>query len=350
MNPRRRRLLIPGLLVLLLVVVAVVSLARGAEAVGVALPAQQRHLEELGVLDDPRVTESSGLALSQDDPDLAYTVNDSGNADAVYAVELSTGDVVGVTTVVGTPWVDTEALALHDGTLWVADVGDNAGVRDEIALYSLPEPGRGDARVTAQRHPLRHADGPVDVESLAIDPVSGRMVLVTKQLLEGTLLGLAPDPPVDEVTVLDELDGSALSLATDAAWSPDGRHVVVRNYGEAQVLDADDRSVVATFELPDQPQGETLAVAPDGRSIVIGTEGRPSPLLRVALDQSASASMQRAATDAQDADQPGSGIPDEEIGRRWLTPVLSFVALGVLALVTVWMERSPRRRKKRRRR
>lgn len=350
MNPRRRRLLIPGLLVLLLVVVAVVSLARGAEAVGVALPAQQRHLEELGVLDDPRVTESSGLTLSQDDPDLAYTVNDSGNADAVYAVELSTGDVVGVTTVVGTPWVDTEALALHDGTLWVADVGDNAGVRDEIALYSLPEPGRGDARVTAQRHPLRHADGPVDVESLAIDPVSGRMVLVTKQLLEGTLLGLAPDPPVDEVTVLDELDGSALSLATDAAWSPDGRHVVVRNYGEAQVLDADDRSVVATFELPDQPQGETLAVAPDGRSIVIGTEGRPSPLLRVALDQSASASMQRAATDAQDADQPGPGIPDEEIGRRWLTPVLSFVALGVLALVTVWMERSPRRRKKRRRR
>lgn len=341
MNPRRRRLLIPGLLVVLLVVVAVVSFSRGAWAVEAEL-----EVEPLGVIDDARVTESSGLALSADDPDLAYTINDSGNTDAVYAVELSTGAVVGVTTMLGTDWVDTEALALHDGTLWVADVGDNAGVREEIALYSVAEPGRGDSTVTPQRHPLRHPGGPADVESLAVDPTSGRMLLVTKQLLEGSLLALAPDPPVETVTTLSEVDIATLSLATGAAWTPDGRHLVVRNYGEAQVLDPVSGDVVTTFALPEQDQGESIDVAPDGRSIVIGTEGRPAPLLRVALELPESAAVENTAS----TDEPAPGIPDEEIGRRWLTPVMSLVALGALALVTVWMERSPRRRKKRRRR
>ncbi|GAA2072137.1 hypothetical protein GCM10009821_07720 [Aeromicrobium halocynthiae] len=344
MNPRRRRLLIPGLLVVLLVVVAVVSFSRGAWAVE-AVP----DVEPLGVVDDARITESSGLALSTDDPDLAYTVNDSGNTDAVYAVELSSGAIVGVTTISGTDWVDTEALALHDGTLWVADVGDNAGVRDEVTLYSLDEPGRGDSTVAPRRHRLQHPGGPVDVESLAVDPTSGRMLLVTKQLLEGSLLALAPDPPVEEVTTLDEVGISTLSLATDAAWTPDGRHLVVRNYGEAQVLDPDSGDVVTTFALPEQEQGETLAVAADGGSIVIGTEGRPAPLLRVALDLPEQ-QPGRGALENTSATEPTPGIPDEEIGRRWLTPVLSLVALGVLALVTVWMERSPRRRTKRRRR
>ena len=345
MNPRRRRLLIPGLLVVLLVVVAVVSFSRGAWAVE-AVP----DVEPLGVVDDARITESSGLALSEDDPDLAYTINDSGSVDAVYAVELSTGAVVGVTVVSGTAWVDTEALALHDGTLWVADVGDNAGQREDVSLYSLDEPGRGDSTTTPQRHRLEHPGGPVDVESLAVDPTSGRMLLVTKQLLEGSLLALEADPAVDEVTTLQEVDVPTLSLATDAAWTPDGRHLVVRNNGEAQVLDPESGDVLTTFALPDQEQGETLAVAPDGRSIVIGTEGRPTPLLRVALDLPTSQSGPGALENTSAVDQPAPGIPDEEIGRRWLTPVMSLVALGALALVTVWMERSPRRRKKRRRR
>ncbi|MET1134301.1 MAG: hypothetical protein ABWX60_12845, partial [Aeromicrobium sp.] len=124
MNPRRRRLLIPGLLVALIVVVLVASLVDRAEAA---------TDEPVAVLGDARITESSGLAVSSSHEGLAYTVNDSGNAAEVFAVDLATGDVVGVTTVRAT-FRDVEALALRDGTLWIGDVGDNRAERDDLAL------------------------------------------------------------------------------------------------------------------------------------------------------------------------------------------------------------------------
>ncbi|WP_375002721.1 hypothetical protein [Aeromicrobium sp. CTD01-1L150] len=341
MNPRRRRLLIPGLLVVLILIVLVVSIGRQAAGVEPEPPA-----ERLGLVDDVRITESSGLAISHQDPDLAYTINDSGNVDAVFAIELSTGDVVGTTTLTGTNWRDTEALALHDGTLWVADVGDNTGVRDEVALHSLDEPGRGDSTTTAARHRLVHPDGPLDVESLAIDPTSGEMVMVSKQVLAGQLLRLPADPSTDGVTQVEATDVQTLSLATDAAWTPDGRHVVVRNYGQAQVLDPATGDVEVTFRLPEQPQGESLAVDPDGASVVIGSEGQPFQLWRVALPIDTDADAD-AEAEAEAGTQPGA-VADDAVQRRWLTPLLSVVALGVLAAVAAWMVRRPRRKARRR--
>ena len=50
-------------------------------------------------------------------------------------------------------WLDTEALALRDGTLWVADTGDNIQQRTDAALYALDEPGPGRHTVVPRRYP-----------------------------------------------------------------------------------------------------------------------------------------------------------------------------------------------------
>ncbi len=337
MNPRRRRLLIPGLLVVLILVVLVVSVSRHAGGAATTPDA-----ERLGLIDDPRVTESSGLAISTDDPDRAYTVNDSGNVAAVYTIELSSGDVVGTTTVSGVDWVDTEALALHDGTLWVADTGDNAGSRDDVALYSLDEPGPGDATASAQRHPVTLPDGPRDIESLAVDPTSGEMLLVTKRVLQGEVLRLPADPPTDRATRADAADFTTLGVATDAVWTPDGRHVVVRGYGDAEVIDPATGEVVQRLSLPEQPQGETIAVDPSGSSLVIGSEGTTSQLWRIALNLPAADAVTAAPR------EQSTGLDGDQVERRWLTPLISLVLLGGLVGVTVWMARRPRRRRRRR--
>ena len=90
MNPRRRRLLFPALLVVLLVVAAVVSLARDADArplgpssLGtLSAPATLSRVDDetavaarvVSTVRDPRITESSGLAVSAVHDDLAYTI------------------------------------------------------------------------------------------------------------------------------------------------------------------------------------------------------------------------------------------------------------------------------------
>lgn len=340
MNPRRRRLLFPALLVVLILVAAVVSFTRDAgAAVGAEGEDSPVDSRVVSTVTDSRIAESSGLVVSTVHDDLAYTINDSGNADVVFAVRVSTGEVVGTTTVTGTAWQDTEALMLHDGRLWVADVGDNLAQRKDTALYAIDEPGPDDGSARSTRYPVGYSDGPVDVESLAVD-AEGRFLLVTKELLAGRVLRLPADLSTDETNVPEPVGEPTLLMATDASTSPDGRFVVVRNYIAAAVLDATDLSLVRSEALPDQPQGETVAFEPSGGSYLIGSEGSPWELVRVGFSAGEAGQAAPSATptpsaspSATAADQPG------EIGRPWFVVVSGGLAVLLLALVGVWITR-----------
>ena len=135
----------------------------------VPAPAQADKAEPVVTITDDRIPESSGLAVSPSHPGLLYTLNDSDNAASVYAIDRRTGDVVGVTTLGDYALTDTEAIAAGaDGTLWIGDIGDNSGSRHDVALYAIPEPGRGDSTVTPKRYPIRYPSGPQDAETVLV--------------------------------------------------------------------------------------------------------------------------------------------------------------------------------------
>ena len=81
---------------------------------------------------DSRITESSGLAR---DPgaDGYWTVNDSGDTGIAYGVS-TTGEITGTLEYRADP-VDVEAVAMHKGRLYVADIGDNGAERERITVY-----------------------------------------------------------------------------------------------------------------------------------------------------------------------------------------------------------------------
>lgn len=276
MNPRYRRLLIPGLLLALLVVVLVSSLVGRAEG-ATAEPVVVSHI------DDPRIQEASGLAISPDHEDLAYTINDSNNSPTVYAVQISTGSVVGTTTVSGGTLLDTEAIGIDgDGVLWIADTGDNRERRTDAALYAIPEPGPGAHRTTARRYPITYENGPANVEALLIDPSTGAKSLVSKSLLgNGTVYALPrtlSDRSANRATVVNQ---EAPSLVTDGTTTADGRFALLRSYTAAYVVDIATWRSVSSEQLPSQPQGESIAIEQQGRSFLIGSEGERSALIRV---------------------------------------------------------------------
>ena len=76
--------------------------------------------------------------------------------------------------------------------------------------------------------------------------------------------------------------GPVLGIATDAAFFPDGRHIIVRNYTQAAVYSWPELVEVGRFGLPDQQQGEGIAVADDD-TIYASSEGLHAPVLRIAL-------------------------------------------------------------------
>lgn len=231
---------------------------------------------------DPDIVESSGLVARAG---LVLTVNDSGDTGRVFAVDRTTGDTVGVTTWSDDP-EDVEAIAPAGpdapGEVWVADIGDNGAARSAVFVTRVPV-GRGDRDVRDEMttYELRYPRGAVDAETLMVDPASGRLVVVTKEIFGGQVL-VAParlDP--DRPNRLREI-GSATSIATDGSFWPDGRHLLVRGYATATVYAWPSLDVVGRFDLPDQMQGEGIAVDPDG-VVLVSTEGARSDVLRVRL-------------------------------------------------------------------
>ncbi len=333
MNPRHRRLIIPGLLTALLVVVVIASIVdRASAAEGDAAGTV------VSTIDDPRITEASGLAVSRSDPDLAYVINDSGQAQELYAVEISTGSVVGVTAVTGGTWRDTEALAIDDdGTLWIADTGDNLVQRDGAALYALPEPGRGDGTAEATRYPVTFEDGPRDVEALLVQPGTGATYLISKSFDAGDVYALPDELSADGANVARQV-ARAPGVVTDAAFTPDGQSALLRTYGDVRVHDPADWSETRRIAVAPMQQGESVAVEPDGTTFLLGSEGESSPLLRVALDAPPPSTASPTPTpDPVPVD--ANGDPRENngfAGRSWFG--VAFI-LAALVGVSAWIAR-----------
>lgn len=288
---------------------------------------------ELTVVRDTRITESSGLAASPVHPGLVWTVNDSGSAALVYGVDLATGRTRAVLRLVDAQSRNVQARDIEAmtadlgpagrGLLWLADVGDNRGVRESVVLRLIREPS---TVASANRTPVsvrvRYPDGPHDVETIISTP-DGRLLLVSKQLfgavvyqvpaaaVAAAVAGRSTSTPVIAVPVA----GVAQSLVTDGAGLPDGR-IVLRSYDGAAIYPAPPLEPTAGEQLeplqqvvlPAQPQGETITVVDDGSALIVGSEGVRQPLWRVPLPAAAPTptSSAQPSSSAQPASSPPS--------------------------------------------
>ncbi len=290
--------------------------------------------------EDPAILESSGLAVVDG---LIITTNDSGDTGRVFAVDPATGQTVGVTT-----WsadaVDVEALApADDGKVWVGDIGDNLAKRDSVAVSLVPI-GRQIVDVEVPSYRLVYPEGPRDAESLLVDPASGRLYVVSKGVLGGAVYSAPERLSKRKANRLEKI-GPVLGIATDAAFFPDGRHLIVRSYSEAAVYTWPDLEEVGRFGLPQQEQGEGIAVAADG-TIYASSEGVRAPVMRITLPAAVRRAMQPepSATPTQSPSptptpppgtREGRELPEQPTADRspWGWAIGGVVGLGIIVVL-----------------
>jgi hypothetical protein len=330
---------------------AVAGLSGFAMSGGAAAGAAAREAAPAGPLvtvRDARITESSGLAASPSDPDVVWTVNDSGDSARAFAVSLRTGRTVAVLRE-RTDARDCEAMtsgrdSAGRAMLWIGDIGDNRGVRTSVVLRLIrePDPVRS-TTVTPVDLRVRYPGGPADAETL-IWTHDGRLLIVTKEIFGGDVLEVPPAAvrralagrSVETPALARKVGSVDQGLPTDGVALPDGR-VVVRDYEGATVYAPpayDGRPLAAQTRLswPLQDQGETIAAIVGGRAVVVGSEGEHEALLRVDVPRAPSARTSTASSKAGSvprhptADQ--SGPPGTDRGR------LVGAGLVVIALVT----------------
>jgi hypothetical protein len=254
---------------------------------GLAVGASAQEVEgaEVAVrLEDPRILESSGLALSRRHEAVLWTHNDSDDGPRLYAVG-SDGRTLATLTLGGAAARDWEGLAAGRDdrgrpALFVGDIGDNNGVWPEVAVYRVAEPATlRDATVPAVRYRLRYADGPRNAEALLVDPRSNRLYVASKDESGGSLYRAPARLRSDQVNVLRRV-ARVPPVVTDGAFLPGGRGFVLRDYQGAHLYRAPGRRA-GSFELPLQFQGESITATADGRSVLAGSEGPASEVWRV---------------------------------------------------------------------
>jgi hypothetical protein len=127
--------------------------------------------------------------------------------------------------------------------------------------------------------------------------------------------------------------GTVGRLVTDGAFLPDGRHVVLRDYGSATLYDAKRWRPLARMELPAQRQGEGLVVDRSGRRLLLSTEGRHSAVLSVPMSTRMLAALDSQASGSQGSPSVPAGSTDgsRDAGDGLPLPALA-VAAGITAL------------------
>ncbi len=206
-----------------------------------------------GRFHSPRVTESSGVAVSHAHSGTLWTHNDSGDGPYLYATDLR-GTDRGAIRVSGATAVDWEDIALgrcpdgSQGCLYIGDTGDNLERRASVVVYAVPEPLPPVAMADTQRVTsaaltlsLHYPDGPHDVEALYVSPRDTAVYLVSKGRGGTIRLYRAGHAAwTAHHTVTAELvqtlpivpDRGSGRLVTGAAIRPDGNLVAIRTYTE----------------------------------------------------------------------------------------------------------------------
>jgi len=285
------------------------------------------------VLRDPRIQESSGLAVSRRHDGVLWTHNDSGDDAHLYAIGPD-GSTLATVTLAGLDPRDWEAMASSidsDGTplLWVGDIGDNYGTRNNgILVHRIAEPSElQNTEVQPTSYRLRYPGPPVDAESLLVDPRDGRLFVITKAPVGGTVYAAPPVLDPTGANLLESL-GDSPDFLTDGAFAADGR-MVVRGYG-AMWAGSPAAGWSGPVSLPPSDQGESLAVSGDGTAGYVGSEGTRSEIWRVPLPAALSADVPPGFTDDQTPD------PAKAYGSGLAVPLLAggfTVMLGLVLLL-----------------
>jgi hypothetical protein len=136
---------------------------------------------QIGSIQHPRITESSGLVASRRNSDLFWTHNDGGGKRQVLYAMTREGKPVAEFRITGAMLEDWEDIATDDqGRLFLADVGNNNGKPQAISVHEVAEPDtsatqNGLARV-ARTWNLRYPGKPFDCEALFVWKDHGYLV------------------------------------------------------------------------------------------------------------------------------------------------------------------------------
>ena len=257
---------------------------------------------QFGAVNGDAIRETSGMILSRRNPGVAYVHND-GSSDRLFAIRTN-GQWL-ATLRLGEEVEDFEEIDLGPGPrpftsyLYAGDIGDNAPARESIRVLRAPEPAVydyfaaepvSDTLAEVEIITLQYPDGVFDAEAMFVDPVSGDLLVITKQSGVARVYRAAAASLVDDAEVtLEFVREVNFDAASAAAISPDGREIILRQEDSALLWrrnpgqSIEEALVVSPVTVPvigrpGEPNGESIAFSPDNSGYFTLSEGEFQPV------------------------------------------------------------------------
>ncbi|NMH59991.1 hypothetical protein [Alteromonas ponticola] len=268
-----------------------------AIAVAIALTARvSAHSNSLSITEKLHLTEelheTSGLVCHADQ---IFTINDSGNAPAVFSLN-ETGKIVDKIQL-AVPNIDWEAIDADDAYLYIADTGNNHGNRQRVQVHKWNRQSGEVSSVSIaykdnrfdRNIPYQHD---YDVEAMVVH--NGQLLLFTKSWRSGVANVYQVDVEEKQqvVTPIANIDGLP-GVVTGAAWDSQRNVFLLVGYSGnaltgytpylAQI--SEQYKVQYTSALSGLSQVEAICIRADGEIWITqeGSRTQPSKLIKLSL-------------------------------------------------------------------
>ena len=171
------------------------------------------------------LVEASGVAASRHQPDVLWLHNDSGDSARVIALNTQ-AQTLATVKLKGVDAVDFEDIAVADcpgqgaPCVWVGDIGNNGGKREQLAIHLVPEPSlmpdEAPEKLSVEVSTLiyEYPDEPVDAEALLVAADGSAFWVFEKVDADKARIFASTDPLVP--------DGEPIVLTTVATFATPG--------------------------------------------------------------------------------------------------------------------------------
>ena len=267
-----------------------------------------------GRLENPKIDEASGLARSQRQDGVLWTMNDGGKP-KLHAIDMAGARLgeVELKDADNRDWEDLASFEL-DGEpyLLVADIGDNDARYKKRTIYFVREPRTDEGKTKVDwQIDFKYPNGPRDAESAAVDIENERILVLSKRDIPPSLFELPLRPDDDgKITAkwLGTIESLPLPSRSDVEFAPktknwhwqptgmdisaDNRAAVIMTYRAVYYylrregqdwFDAFNTEPVR-IGLGNFRDAEAVAFGDDRRTVYVTGEGVNARLLRVDLD------------------------------------------------------------------
>ncbi len=221
----------------------------------------------------PLIAESSGIADSRRNPGYLWVQEDGSNPTQLYLLGHD-GKTAKTVFIKGAQNRDWEDMALVNGNLYIADIGDNNAAFEENVIYTFPEPAATtDTIYTFDKIRYKYPDGAHDAEAFLVDPGTNDIYIITKRDSASQVYKLSYPYNLNATNVVKLVSSLNYNNVVSAALSEEAGGIILKTYTSLiyykrngnQPIESALKNTPVKLPYVLEPQGEAVTFTANGK-------------------------------------------------------------------------------------